>query len=83
MSTAQVQTNSAAHSGNRSRAKSPLVDYLAFTLLFASVSMAVAIALAGIVLLLVPSDSTGRIEANPAGVVQLSGSAVVSQAANQ
>lgn len=80
MSTAQVQT----HSNAGARARSPLVDYLAFTLLFASVSAAVAIALGGIVLLLVPSgDSTGRIEAHPAGAVQLSGAATVSQAASQ
>lgn len=73
MSAAQIQT--------RSRSRSSLVDYLAFTLLFASVSIAVAVALGGIVLLLTPSgESTGRIEGNPAEAVQLPGGDTVRQA---
>jgi hypothetical protein len=60
------------------------VDYLAFTLLFASVSIAVAVALGGIVLLLTPSgESAGRIEGNPTEAVQLPGGETVRQAGAQ
>lgn len=76
MSTAQVQP--------RSRGRSSLIDYLAFTLLFASVSVAVAVALGGIVLLLTPAgESAGRVEGNPAEAAQLSGGETVRQAGGQ
>lgn len=77
MSTAQVQT--------RSRARSSLVDYLAFTLLFASVSIAVAVALGGIVLLLTPSgEPAGRVEANATtAAAALPGGETVRQAGAQ
>lgn len=76
MSNAQVQT--------RSRVRSSLVDYLAFTLLFASVSVAVAVALGGIVLLLTPSgESTGRIESSPTEAAQFSGGVTARQAGAQ
>lgn len=84
MSTAQVQNQPSVLSRVSSRARSPLVDYLAFTLLFASVSVAVAIALGGIVLLLVPSgDSPARIEANPSASAQLSTTVTVGQVNSQ
>lgn len=76
MSTAQAPT--------RSRGRSTLVNYLAFTLLFASVSIAVAVALGGIVLLLTPSgESSGRIEGSPTETVQLPGGETVRQAGAQ
>lgn len=76
MSTAQVQS--------RSRVRSSLVDYLAFTLLFASVSVAVAVALGGIVLLLTPSgESAGRIEGALSEAAQLQSGVVARQAGAQ
>ena len=73
MSTAQAQT--------QSRTRSSLVDYLAFTLLFASVSVAVAVALGGIVLLLAPSgESASRVEGNATEAAQLPGGVTVRQA---
>lgn len=74
MSTARVRT----------RTRSSLVDYLAFTLLFASVSIAVAVALGGIVLLLTPSgEPAGRVEANPTAAAALPGGETARQAGAQ
>ncbi len=76
MSTAQAQSRSAA--------RSPLIDYLAFTLLFASVSIAVAVALGGIVLLLTASgESPGRADVTPAQSSQLAAGIAVRQAGGQ
>lgn len=72
---------SSAQAHSRPRVRSSLVDYLAFTLLFASVSVAVAVALGGIVLLLTPSgESAGRIEGNVAEAAQMSAGAMARQA---
>ncbi|MBK8336663.1 MAG: hypothetical protein IPL03_08715 [Sterolibacteriaceae bacterium] len=76
MSTAQAQ--------HRSAARSPLIDYLAFTLLFASVSIAVAVALGGIVLLLTASgESSGKADGTPAQSSQLAGGITARQAGGQ
>jgi len=76
MSSAEVQT--------RSRVRSSLVDYLAFTLLFASVSIAVAVALGGIVLLLTPSgESAGTIESHATETGQIPDGIAVRQAGAQ
>lgn len=73
MSTAQMSASS--------RNRHAVVDYLAFSLLFASVSIAVAVALGGIVLLLAPAgEPVQNAESGVSGSLQLSGNRAEIQA---
>lgn len=66
MSTAQMSATP--------RNRHAVIDYLAFSLLFASVSIAVAVALGGIVLLLAPANEPAQaMESGVSSSVQLSG----------
>lgn len=65
------------------RSRHALIDYLAFSLLFASVSIAVAVALGGIVLLLAPSNEQGAAGSAGGATVQLGTGESVRQAGAQ
>ena len=66
MSTARISTTP--------RNRHAIIDYLAFSLLFASVSIAVAVALGGIVLLLAPAgEPVQSMETSVSSSLQLSG----------
>jgi len=75
---------STAQASATPRPRHAFIDYLAFSLLFASVSIAVAVALGGIVLLLAPSgEPVPTVESGVPNALQLSGNKAENQAPGQ